>query len=457
MNHNLNHVKVARLRLINENENRGTLLRRALRKYHQLSRVYPLHKVFIYFVEKIYAKMKYSILSKVIKKISLKWGHQRSSLSEYVFSKTSKEILERNQQVIDDGKLSDDLIYSIRITGGIGDALIIARLIRDLQHELGNSAIFDVYFHSPKIVELFFQNIPGFREAIHTDAFEAVVPYYHFSLIANQFVLFVNKHINHRFLLSKSPKVLKIFGRVQNARKLIDKYIFAHPALDGAFADVAVKSGHRRATYLHELLGLTYGGDRLNIPLDSTVFSKYKLSPGEYITIHDGWDTKFKLVALRPTKSYPLKNWEKVVSEIKKSLPHINIVQIGGRTGSAIPKVDYNLKEKISFDESVTILSGSMLHIDTESGLVHLATALGVHSVVIFGPTNVAWFGYPQNINIAPKLCGNCWWSTDNWMDICPIGHDIPVCTSADSISPEEVARNAVMMIERRRSTLIPI
>jgi ADP-heptose:LPS heptosyltransferase len=69
-----------------------------------------------------------------------------------------------------------------------------------------------------------------------------------------------------------------------------------------------------------------------------------------------------------------------------------------------------------------------MLHIDNEGGLVHIAACLGTTSVVIFGPTSADYFAYLDNINVRPPVCGDCWWTTKNWMDICPLGHKQPLC-----------------------------
>ncbi|MDD5375555.1 transposase [Acidithiobacillus sp.] len=115
--------------------------------------------------------------------------------------------------------------------------------------------------------------------------------------------------------------------------------------------------------------------------------------------------------------------------------------------------VDITLKNQLDSLESVSILAGSRLHIDTESGLVHVAASLGNRSIVIFGPTNVAWFGYPQNINIAPKQRGNCWWSTNSWMDVCAGGHEIPICTSEASIAPVDVAMHAINVLDNQTVT----
>jgi len=259
-------------------------------------------------------------------------------------------------------------------------------------------------------------------------------------------VTFKNEFIRHRQLLKNDPKVLKLFGQVQAAREDIEKYILDHPYLDGAFADLAVRKGFQRHTFLHEMLGLEYGGDRLELGVDAAGCQKFGLAPRRYITIHDGWDAHFKIAASRPTKAIPPATLAEIVAGLKKARPDLGIVQIGGKTGKIIPGVDYNLKGKTSFAQSMDILAGACLHVDSESGLVHLAACLGVKCAVLFGPTNAAWFGYAQNANILPKQCGNCWWSTDTWMEACPIGHEQPVCTA--SIRVHEVVERAVALLE---------
>ncbi len=355
-------------------------------------------------------------------------------------------LIERIQTVLIDRAGPRDMIYAVRITGGIGDAIVVARLIRDLQKEFGGGAKFDVYYQSPEAVAPFFGAIPGFREMIHVETFESTAPYYVFSIIAHQMVLFANEYMNHRVLLRDFPAVLRLLGNVQSFRKPFDKYIAVHPYLDGAFADAATRQGYARNSFLHKMMGIAYGGDRLAVPVDPAAPAAFGLTPGRYVTVHDGWDAKFKLATHRPTKAMPAQAWTDIVKHMKALRPDLTVVQLGGKLGVDIPDVDVNLKNRLSFAQSTSILAGSAVHIDTESGLVHLAASLGVRSVVIFGPTNVAWFGYPQNANIAPKQCGNCWWSTDSWMDVCPVGHAQPVCTA--SIDPREVAERAVAVYE---------
>lgn len=425
-------AKANRLRVITPKENSIPFLRRGMRRYKQLSKDNQQHIVIAYFINRIAFHAKSFVIAKLTRWLPF----VRRSRIPFIEADPDK------------------LTYSIRITGGLGDALIVARLVRDLQVELGEQARFDVYFHSPKLIEHFFHSINGVREICHDSIFPAVAHYYHFSLFANQYVVFYTEHIRWAVIVDRFPKVLKLVGRIESFRKPIEKYISVHPALDGAFADLAVKQGHRRMTFLHEMMGISYGGDQLDITLDPDLTSRLGLEIGSYITVHDGWDNNFKLVANRPTKSVPLQSWAEIVSEIKTLRPDIQIVQIGAKTGADIPGVDVNLKNKLLFHESVAILAGSLLHLDTESGLVHVAASLGVRCVVMFGPTNVDWFGYPQNINIVPKRCGNCWWSTDSWMDSCPIGHEVPVCTGPDSITPSVVAARAVSVIDELKSNL---
>ncbi|MFT9400709.1 glycosyltransferase family 9 protein [Acetobacter sp.] len=347
---------------------------------------------------------------------------------------------------IKNGELGKLHVYAVYITGGLGDALICARMVRDLQKHLGNTLFFDVYCPSPQISEEFFKNIPNFRQCINPDIFHDVKSYYIFSIVANQFATFVNEAIDYRSLLTYCPEVLNVFGTAQKKRQKIERFIVNHPFLDGAFADIAVRAGHKRYKYLHDMLGLTYNGDELTIDTDPNLPLSFGLKPNTYITVHDGWDGNFKITTQRPTKAVPIEKWTQIISGLKQALPNMMIVQIGGPVGAILPGVDLNLKKKLSFSESTSILAQSALHVDAETGLVHLVAALGVKSVVMFGPTNVDWFGYPQNANIRPHQCGNCWWSTDTWMASCPLDLPIPACTN--NINPDEVVSAAVRLLE---------
>ena len=83
------------------------------------------------------------------------------------------------------------------------------------------------------------------------------------------------------------------------------------------------------------------------------------------------------------------------------------------------------------------VLKNSLFHFDCEGGLVHIATQLGTKCFVVFGPTPIWFMGYEQNVNIAPKVCGECKGLITDWYTRCYRGYSTPACMA--SIKPEEV------------------
>lgn len=392
-------IKLKRINNINIRMKSGKINRIILR-YLELLNIYPFGKVHIYIFERV--------IDKLFKRIKT----------------TKKPAI----------KYSGKIIYSTYITGGVGDAIVIARLIRDIQLYFNNEFEFDVYFHSPNMIGHFFENIKGFREIFSDNIYEHTRYLYAFSLNSNTFINLNIEVIDSTFKLISFPKILKLYSNIElfKKRENLKKFIDFHPLLDGAFSDIHSKFERVRYSFMHEMVGIPYSGHILNINKNSEVLDKYQLSGVKYITIHDGWDENFKFISSRPTKSIPIITWKLIIKEIKKKFPENLIVQIGGPKGELIDGVDICLKNKTPFGDAISILGFSQMHFDSESGLVHLAAALGVKSMVFFGPTNSKWFSYPENINIQPFECGNCWWSTDSWMNSCPLGHAEPLCINHD-------------------------
>ena len=92
-------------------------------------------------------------------------------------------------------------------------------------------------------------------------------------------------------------------------------------------------------------------------------------------------------------------------------------------------------------------MSGAKLHIDTESGLVHLAQYLDVKSVVLFGPSSVPFFGYEKNRNVSSGSCGGCMWTTTDWMFRCPLGKEESSCM--ENVSAEMVLKEVSEELSR--------
>jgi len=142
----------------------------------------------------------------------------------------------------------------------------------------------------------------------------------------------------------------------------------------------------------------------------------------------------------RPTKAYPHEKWSALIAALKNRFPELAVVQLGGKTGAPIPGVDLNLRNGIGFGASASVLKNALLHIDTDSGLVHVAASLGTRSIVLFGPTDIGYYGYPSNINLNVEGCNNCWLRTGNWIIACMIGDPIPTCMN--NIDVESIIRS---------------
>ena len=157
-----------------------------------------------------------------------------------------------------------------------------------------------------------------------------------------------------------------------------------------------------------------------------------RLGLGKYITMNVG-STDPRRTQL---KEWPVKYYEKLAKIIKGVYPDLQIVQIGARGCRRIEYMDYYfLGNELGVVEY--ILNNSLLHIDCEGGLVHLASQLSTKCLVVFGPTSVNYFGYESNINITANICSPCCWK---WKDAytCLKGESIPPsCMTA--ITPEMV------------------
>lgn len=202
-----------------------------------------------------------------------------------------------------------------------------------------------------------------------------------------------------------------------------------HPRSCNEMGALAVSKGLHRTRLAHYLIGESY------IPYELDDEHRFTREP--HITIHDGFDSNYRYDV--SMKSWPVEHWEALVENLKTLGP---VLQLGGPKHRPIRNVDHNYASRLSFRDSLKFLYSARIHIDTDSGLVHARHLLGKPSVVMFGPTNIRYFGYPENVNIAPNVCGNCWWKKPNWMEFCVNGYEKARCMH--SIEPDQVF-NAVL------------
>jgi len=382
---------------------------------------------------KVFLKSVCLILNKFYKKLRLEFK---------LYTKVKSELKKHSlKQDFNKKKLfsesENSIFICINITGGIGDVICIARWISQVKKHFGKLIIIDVFFTSPEMMRFVLEPI-GVRDVFSDLIFRRSSSSYDAVFTINQFVIPHESKFKTERILSIIPEFIYFIKEINRSLLPYQKYIDYHPKLDGLFADLVVEKGLTRKDFLSNISGFSPPNSLLpfELPVDHYL-KEIGLYDIQYITIHDGWDNNIKKSSVRPTKSYPIDLFAEAIALIKNQYPSIKIVQIGSNTGSVIVGVDINLRESTSLAQCALILKKSQVHIDTESGLVHLATSIGTSCVVMFGPTNISYYGYPENINIKPKECGNCMHVTDTWMESCPLNYKTLRCIP--SILPNEV------------------
>lgn len=369
-------------------------------------------------------------------------GTFRYYLHQTTVEVVRKELGRSGEQ--ESGRMPDaprEFVVAFHISGGIGDHLIAARYIRDFSKAIGNIS-FDIHSSRPQMAKWIFSTFTTCRK-IYTEAYihrHEVKNMYPVALRLTPVVATLKEHMDWKKIEARSPQLALICQRVLLFGRKIPLLINNIPYLDGYLGQVLLLNGGNRMTASHYISHIPYGGDQLNLRSTAQTLSEFSLKRKAYITIHNGFDDHFLIEGKvmsenKSTKTY--KDFDIFVKKLKKLFPDISIIQLGVKTSSPIPGVDLNLINKTTIRQTVDILESALLHIDGESGLVHLAASVGTKSCVLFGPTSPEYFSYPDNINISPTFCGNCWWMTNDWMRNCPRGFHETKCLS--SISPDSV------------------
>ncbi len=305
----------------------------------------------------------------------------------------------------------------IRILGGVGDYIVIARYLRDLQACV-EPIVFDIYSNRSTLAAWIFASIPGFRVSYDEAIFSPAESGYSLAMQISQFIVVEDSWMSPR-LTTKHPRLARVAQAIRGVRPSIEPIIAEHPRLDSFLAQKAIFSNRSRRDYLHFMSGLAnYGGDAIGIGFSDVARRRHGLTTRPYVTVHNGYDPNMVVSHVRATKCYP--HFGQVIAMLRESHPGMTFVQIGIHTSEPIGSADMNLIGKTTLPEAAGLIHGAMLHIDNEGGLVHLAAAMGTRSCVVFGPTSARYFGYPGNINVEPSFCGGCWWITETWMNHCP-------------------------------------
>ena len=323
--------------------------------------------------EGAYLNLVFFILKKLSKKLLLEFRLYRKLRLELKKHSLKQEFDKKKLF----SKSTKSIFVCISITGGIGDVICIARWIRQVKKHFGMLTIIDVFFKSPEKTRFILQPI-GVRDVFSDLIFRRSSSAYDAVLTVNQFVISHESKFKTERILSIIPEFNYFIKNINKSLIPYQKYIEYHPELDGLFADLLVEQGLTRKDFLSVISGFDSPNSELPFELPDELFLKeIGLNDSQYITIHDGWEVNVKQTSVRSTKSYPVDLFARAIVLIKKQYPSIKIVQVGSNTDYVIEGVDINLLELTNLAQCALILKQAKAHIDTESGLVHLATSLG--------------------------------------------------------------------------------
>ena len=324
----------------------------------------------------------------------------------------------------------------VHIKGGIGDVVMSRVLVKKLRDVLPHAEIYFSYDHKP-VVDMVFSDglINGFVFTKYLpENFDLVIAGCHFLMF---------EHYNRQRLEKLAPQFMPAFEQGLAVQACFKPFATYTPYLDGQLAEIAIAHGGSRITNLGWFTGLDiHQNDPAPIALDpvisSQVLNRLGLTNQSYVTIHDGLNLNTNFSQGNLTRNWPKHYWKELVSLIKQQFPHIKVIQLGAKTSEPFDFVDNSLVGKTTVADLPHVLKHASLHIDGESGMVHLANFTQTPCVVLFGPSKAAYLGYCRNTNLQAPFCGGCMNISKHWMTQCLLGYP-PEKQCLASITPQTV------------------
>lgn len=324
-------------------------------------------------------------------------------------------------------KKSSKLYWAFLLDGSLGDYVVLLKIIETISDIYPNNEV-DIFVPKNKLVfakTVFFNHkeIYGY----YPNRFHGrYVKFYDFGIKTTHYTSV--KYIDEQRVKRLS---IQLYDKLIALRKS-DKYFSC--GVDKDYYSFIMRCkfwGLNRYTAIGNAGILPIHDKHVKIYLNNEYKDKFErtITFPKYITTNYGVDmVKIKL--------WPKEYLETLFNLIKSYRPDIRIIQLGGQDAVKLKNVDKYVLGG-SFEFTKYILKNSMLHIDCEGGLVHLATQLGTKCVVIAGPTPIWYYGYEENINIVATICKDCTGVVPYWYERCMRGYEKPECMY--SIKPQYV------------------
>lgn len=302
---------------------------------------------------------------------------------------------------------------------GIGDALMATPMIRILKQELPDTEI-DIacmfegvryifknnpHVHNVRLLSLYKENrvlgvlrvlaLRRFRYDISILAFPAFRREYHIV----QWLIGAKKRIAHKFEKGYWPE----FNFLDTTLVPVDED--AHHVINNLNLLKPLGIDWSRH-YKPEDLTYDLYGSKEDAEFGRKFINELGWSQNKVIGIHPG-SINSKLGVL---KRWPIENFAELARVLIKRKNKILIfigpdeAEIGSKLYDLIGnQIDCKLLNNLKFDQSVAVLARINLLIGNDNGFAHLSNALGVKSIILFGPTNIKWCS-PYNKSLCKTI-----------------------------------------------------
>ena len=310
--------------------------------------------------------------------------------------------------------------------GGLGDAIITAAFIRDFYIQCGPMQL-DICTEYPHIFD---KSIAG--AAINAHSISANHPDNDCDLILYCMlipsIVFCNKtRINN----IASPSLRQYVSEMEEMQKKEPAWFSMQDQYMGAI--LAFGKLHERNRC--QLPYLTRTPKPAVMPMPSRDLPLFRI-PGlqegrPFITVHRGAGS-----CPSSTKLWSRAGYDGLIDRLRQC-SDMAVIQIGDHRDPPL-NVDIDLRGKTSLPQLARLMHDARLHLCSEGGTAHLRHALCRRpSVVFFGPTDPAFYGYEENLNLRSDVCHPCEWHTRDWQQSCARGFD--ACRSLEALTLEYV------------------
>ena len=149
--------------------------------------------------------------------------------------------------------------------------------------------------------------------------------------------------------------------------------------------------------------------------------SLYLDDPAAAILPNEAKKVDLSLIALHPgsgseTKNWPLQNWAAVAESLLAANSGRRLLLVAGEADAErvaqlcaiLPKARVQCAQNLSLVELAGRLQNCALFLGHDSGISHLAAAVGTPSLLLFGPTDPAiWAPADENVEVLRAPAGN--------------------------------------------------